>query len=162
MYKKENGITLIILVITVMVLMVIAGVIIDSGLKSIKQAEQESLRTNMLLIQAAGKQYVENANFHIGTEEKSEEEKENIKNEDLKGTPTTDLPGGISLKEGEEAYSLSMDDMRDMGLSDEIVRTAEDYIIIYNIKNQSVDVIYKLGTIVNNEKVFSLSEMENK
>ena len=98
MVKNEKGVTLIILVITVMVLMIISGIIINTGVKSIKNAQRESLKTNMLLIQAKSKEYVENANFNLGTGEKTEEEKNKIKAENLKGTLVHEnLPENISV-----------------------------------------------------------------
>ena len=70
MYKRENGVSLLILSITVVVLMIIAGVAINSGMQSVKKAELESLKTNMLMLKAKGREYVENANFHYGNRDK--------------------------------------------------------------------------------------------
>ena len=156
MYKKEKGVTLVILVVAVMILMIIAGIIIDSGIKSVKKAELESLKTNLLLIQAKGKEYVENANFHIGTSE--EAQKEQIKAENLKGTKYTgELP--VTLNEKQEAYELNSSDMNDMGLSN-LSDKAQDYIVIYNIEEEAVDVIYKPGITRDNQKYYTLSAIE--
>ena len=59
MIKKENGITLIILIVTVMILMIIAGVVVTSGINSAKTATRESLKTNMMLIKVKGIESVE-------------------------------------------------------------------------------------------------------
>lgn len=158
MIKKEKGVTLVLLIVTVMILMVIAGVIINSGVNSAKTAERESLKTNMLLIQAKGKEYVENANFKLGTTEKTEEEKNQIKSETLKGKHITEgLPEEI--EEGKEAYELSPNDMKDLGLN-ELEQTANDYIIIYDIDDETVDVMYKPGIVENNKQYYTLTEME--
>ena len=53
-YKSEKGITLVILVSTVIILLIIAGVGIGTGLNIMKKASVESLKTNMLLLQAKG------------------------------------------------------------------------------------------------------------
>lgn len=65
--KNSKGITLIILVISIIVLLILAGVTITAGTESIKKAKLETLRTNMLLIKAKGKEYCEEANFRTGT-----------------------------------------------------------------------------------------------
>ena len=61
--KKENGITLIALGVTIIVLLIIASIGVYSGKETIKKAQLEEMRTNMLLIQAKSKEYVEEANF---------------------------------------------------------------------------------------------------
>ena len=158
MYKKEKGVTLVILVVTVIILLVIAGIVIQSGLGSIKNAEVESLKTNMLLLQAKGKEYVENTNFHFGTGELSEEQKTEIKNQYLKGTVAQgELPQ--ELKENEEAYQLSSQDMQDMGLND-LAETAEDYLMIYNIQEEYVDIMYKPGLTKDNKTYYTLTSIE--
>ena len=56
--KKENGITLIALGVTIIVLLIIASIGVYSGKETIKQAQLEEMRTTMLLIQAKSKEYV--------------------------------------------------------------------------------------------------------
>lgn len=64
--RESNGITLTSLVVTIVMLVIIAGISIYSGKATIKKARLEGLKTNMLLIQAKAKEYVEEANFKIG------------------------------------------------------------------------------------------------
>ena len=64
--KENRGITLISLIVTIIVLMIIAGITIYNGKSTITQAQLEGLRTNMLLIQAKAKEYVEEVNFEMG------------------------------------------------------------------------------------------------
>ena len=157
-YKEEKGITLVILIAIVMVLLIIAGVGVSSGLNIMKKASIESLKTNMLLLQAKGKEYVENTNFHFGTGELSEEQKTEIKNQYLKGTLAQgELPE--KLKENEEAYQLSSQDMQDMGLND-LVETAKDYLMIYNIQEEYVDIMYKPGLTKDNKTYYTLISIE--
>ena len=158
MIKKENGITLIILIVTVMILMIIAGVVVTSGINSAKTATRESLKTNMMLIKVKGIESVENTNFQLGTAERSEEEKQKIKDDNLIGKKTTDsLP--VEIAEGEEAYELTSQNMQDLGLG-ELSDTSSDYVIIYNVSEENVDVIYKPGINENNKKYYALSDME--
>ena len=64
--NKERGVTLVALVVTIAVLSIIAGIAIYTGKDTIKRANLEELRTNMLLIEAKAKGLVEEANFKIG------------------------------------------------------------------------------------------------
>lgn len=52
MLKKEKGVSLIILVITVIVMLILAGIIVYEGTGTIKEARKQSIYTNLLLIQA--------------------------------------------------------------------------------------------------------------
>ena len=64
---KNKGITMIVLVITIALLLILAGISIQGGGSIIKRADLENLKTDMLLIKVKGKEYVENANFNLGT-----------------------------------------------------------------------------------------------
>ena len=64
--KKENGMTLIALAITIIVLAIIAAISITAGGNVIRASQLESLKTNMLLIQAKTKEYVEEVSFKRG------------------------------------------------------------------------------------------------
>ena len=64
--KKQKGITLIALTITIIVMIIIASITIYAGIDLIQQAKLQDLVTNMLLIQAKAKEYVEEVSFKIG------------------------------------------------------------------------------------------------
>ena len=93
------------LVVTIIVILILAGISIGQGDKAIKISQLENLRTNMLLIQTKSKEYLENANFNLGTniDKVTEEEKTNRVNkakENLKGTEITDgniFDGNINI-----------------------------------------------------------------
>ena len=55
---KNKGITLVALTITIIILLIIAGISISVGKSMIKKANLEELKTNMLLIKTKGKEYV--------------------------------------------------------------------------------------------------------
>lgn len=61
--KNNKGITLIALIITVIVMLIIASISIYGGSKIVKQAKKEDVKTNMLLLQAEIKNFVEQARF---------------------------------------------------------------------------------------------------
>ena len=94
--KKNKGITMVALVITIVLLLILAGISIGTGGNIIKRTELENLKTGMLLIEVKGKEYVENANFNLGTGfEKLKDETEKSKRIDaakskLKGKEITD------------------------------------------------------------------------
>ena len=101
--KREKGVTLIALAITIVVLLIIAGISIKGGTSAIKMAQLEELKTNMLLIQAKGRQYVEDVNFKIGIEpdKKTTEEKADIRRqvyeEEAKLRKAEDVPANFGI-----------------------------------------------------------------
>ena len=64
--RKKEGITLVALVVTVILLGILASIGAYYGNEVIKNANLESLKTDMLLIQAKAKEYVEEATFKMG------------------------------------------------------------------------------------------------
>ena len=181
MLKNDKGITLIILVVTIIVLLIIAGVTITAGTESIKQAKLETLRTNMLLIKAKAKEYCEEANFKAGkiNESDSAEEKaqkiqkgkdyiinpgENGKG--LANEASSEDLASVNATLGEDASNkyavkLSKEDLKDMGLN-EVANTqnAGEYIIIFDIKNDVVEIYNTQGYKDNDKIKYSLAEIE--
>ncbi|MBR0490896.1 MAG: hypothetical protein IJJ82_02480 [Clostridia bacterium] len=179
--KDNKGITLILLVVTIIVLLIIAGVTITAGTESIKKAKLETLRTNMLLIKAKGKEYCEEANFKVGIinesdtdevkAEKIQKGKDYLKNpgEDKKGlvneASAEDL-ASVNASLGEDAINkyavkLSTQDLKDIGLN-EVANTENtgDFIIVFDIKNNTVEVYNTQGYKDNNQTKYSLTEIE--
>lgn len=174
--KKNKGITMIVLVITIALLLILAGISIQSGGNIIKRADLENLKTDMLLIKVKGKEYVENANFKLGTNFKDSKDRENriitAKAELKKGTEMTEgeiLEQNIGITQGDIKntdytyyYKLSNDDLTDMGLSN--VKSDEKngwYIIKYDLENVEVEVYNTLGYERDGNKYFSLTELQN-
>ena len=62
--KKNKGITMIVLVITIALLLILAGISIQSGGNIIKRADLENLKTDMLLIKVKGKELLAQAMSH--------------------------------------------------------------------------------------------------
>lgn len=171
--KNNKGITMITLIITIILLIILAGVGIGTGNDIIKKSEIENLKTNMLLIKVKGKEYVEKANFNLGTkiETVNEEEKakriEKAKNE-LKGEDiTNDISKyeNIINKEQEEFvyyYKLSTENLVDIGLIN--VKSDEKnglYIVKYDIKNAIVEVYNTKGVEDEDTQYHSLNEVQN-
>lgn len=171
--EKNKGITMITLVVTIVLLLILSGITIGTGGNIIKQSELENLKTNMLLIKVKGKEYVENANFKLGTkiETVSEEERnkriETAKSE-LKGE---DITSNISEYENiinkEESqyifyYKLNNQNLTDMGLTN--VKSDEEngwFIIKYDLQNIVIEVYNTKGFENEENSYYSLNELEN-
>ena len=154
---KNKGITLVALTLTIIILLIIAGISISAGGNMIKKANLEALKTNMLLIKTKGKEYVENANFKLGPKFDTAEDKQtridNAKTE-LKGTiATSDEVAQIKNKIGENKvdtdytfYSeLTMSNLEEMGIKGVQLEDDETYIIRYEIDSMEVEVYNTLG-----------------
>ena len=174
--KENKGITMVTLVITIILLLILAGISIGTGNKVIKSSELENVKTNMLLIKAKGKEYVENANFKLGTnfEEATDKEtriataKGELKGEEItessifdenmnitKDTITNDNANYIYY------YKLDKNNLTDMGISNvESNEKSGWYIIKYDIKNVAVEVYNTAGFENEGTIYYSLSDIE--
>ena len=74
--REAKGITMVALVITITVMLILATITINLGKETIKQTKLESLKTDMLLIEAKAKEYVESASFELGTKDNTPTEGE--------------------------------------------------------------------------------------
>lgn len=175
--KENKGITIVTLVITIIVLLILAGVSIGTGNKVIKSSELENVKTNMLLIKAKGKEYVENANFKLGTNFENATDKETritTAKGELKGEEITDsniFDEGMNITQetinNDNAnyiyyYKLDKNNLTDMGITN--VKSDEKsgwYIIKYDIKNVEVEVYNTAGFENEGSKYYSLTDIQN-
>lgn len=175
--KKNKGITMISLVITIMLLLILAGISIKAGGNIINKSDLENMKTDMLLVKVKGKEYVENANFNLGTSfEKLTDESEKSKRIDmakskLKGTEiqnTSDLDSklGITSERFEQEktnlsfyYKLSVSDLEEIGITE--TKLKGEYIINYNVKEMIVEIYNTQGFENGGKTYYSLSELEN-
>lgn len=178
--EKNNGITMVALVITVIILLILSGISINAGSNIITKSKLENIKTDMMLIKVKGKEYVENANFDLGTsfEKLTDENEKNTRLENaktkLKGTEIEnieDLDSKLSItsdkfKEEKEKmiyyYKLSTQDLEDMGI--ENVKSDEkngEYIIKYDIKNIEIEIYNTQGFKNEDKYYYSLSELES-
>ena len=158
--KNNKGITLIALTITIIILLILASITIYSGKESIKKAQLESLKTNMLLIKAKAKEYVEQASFKNGVNksEISEEAKNELKGKEANASDYSKQ--NITINGGEILYKLTSDNLKEMGLKDVKLGSNEEYLVKYNIKDVTVVVYNTSGYENNGTTVYSLSELE--
>ena len=158
--KNNKGITLIALTITIIILLILASITLYSGKESIKKAQLESLKTNMLLIKAKAKEYVEQASFKNGVNksEISEEAKNELKGKEANASDYSKQ--NITINGGEILYKLTSDNLKEMGLKDVKLGSNEEYLVKYNIKDVTVEVYNTSGYENNGTTVYSLSELE--
>lgn len=178
--KQNKGITIMALVVTVVVLLILAGISIEKGTNVITRSQLENIKTDMMLVQVKGKEYVENANFELGTGyDKLTDESEKTKRLEtakskLKGTEITDATNldsnlGITAENFQTDndnlifyYELSNQDLADIGISD--VKSDEKngkYIVKYDLKNVDVEVYNTKGFTNGDKSYYSLNEIEN-
>lgn len=171
--KEEKGITLIVLVVTIVVLLILASITMNGGNDIIDKSKLEGLKTNMLLIQTKAKEYVENAKFELGIkpEEATEAMKEKARLElegENKGTKVNIGESianeanriGISQDEIEKGnvFWLSTSNLEKMGIKN----TKSDekkgyYIIVYNLEESTAEIYNTVGY----KDRYSLTDIEN-
>jgi len=150
---KNKGITLVALTITIIILLIIAGISISAGGNMIKKANLEGLKTNMLLIQAKAKQYVEEANFKIGKSTEDTNKISEVRNEIYVekaklDVATNEIKNKINVT-GDNFYVLTKADNKDTysewGLDKIELENGEYYVIEFNEKDLTVEVYNTLG-----------------
>ena len=160
--KQEKGITLTVLVTTIIVLLIIAGIGINYGRDTIQKAHLEELETNMLLIKAKAKGLVEEANTKIGLPTASDyaEKQTSVRQELYLGTASMSkvdtAPSGIP--QGDNLYEVTKETLSYWGLGDIKLEENEKYIVQLDDENAEVEEVY--NTIGYNGK-YSLTDIEN-
>ena len=169
--ERNKGVTLATLVITIVVLLILSGITINYGVSNIKRAKIQNIKTNMLLIEAKTKEYVENANYDLGIKpnEATAEMKEKAISElegEGKGTKVTTSSSistelnimGITSEEisNGNVYQISTTDLEKMGIKG--VESSEKkgwYIVVYDITNSNVKIYNTKGHSVHDSEACS-------
>ncbi len=169
--KKEKGITIIALVITVIVLVIIAGISITQGTKLISTTRVESYVTDMITIRAKAKVYAEEINAEIwDATDKSEKraqlylEKYNMNKITDSGEITSKVDGNINDSNGCECYGITNETLKKMGL-DKLSNEIQDgeYVVVYNASDYSkLDIVCKNGIQYDGKNYYTLSSLQSK
>ena len=157
--KKQNGVTLIALIVTIIILTVIASIAIYSGSGTIKKAKLEEIKTNMLLIEAKAREYVEDANFKMGInpdDAKKNQVRNDIYVNEAKLTKTSSVPSNVNVKDINNCYDVTNDTLNSWGLDKIEVEENEKYIIEFDEQNASVEIYNTLGY----DGKYSLTDIE--
>ena len=145
--KNEKGITLMALVITAIVLLILAGIGINYGSDTIKKATLEELRTNMLLVEAKAKEYVEEANFKMGIspdDNKKAEVRKEVYEDEAKMKPANGISAPSSIPVN-DCYIVTEDTMSLWGLQDIKLEDGENYLIKFDDTNLTLEVYNTIG-----------------
>ena len=168
--KNQNGVTLLILVVMIIVMLIIAGITIYSGTGAIKRASLENLKTNLLLIQAKTKEYVEEVSFKMGTKpdeaKRTEIRKEVYETEgmlvalsnasgDVQSSATS-----IGLTSSDVCYYVSRDALNNMGLNQVTEGEGDYYLVTFDETNLSVEVYNTEGYNDNGITKYSLTDID--
>jgi len=148
--KKEQGITLIALILII----IAVGIVIFSGIqyatKYMQKQEVEDIEANMLAIQSVVK--------HINNKHTVDEEnnpyigsKLDLENNTTGYEITEELKNALISIENAELYILNQEELKNQGIKDVDINNKEFYVVEYN----SGEVFYSLGI---NEK-YKLSEI---
>ena len=163
--KKEQGITLVSLSVTIIVLIIIAGISVYSGKDVIKNGKLEELRTNMLLVQVKARETVEQANFKMGPnpdETKKTEVRKEVYETGAKLEKISD--SGITAPSGansENCYVVTEEALKNWGLNKIELSEGEYYIIEFDDTNAKVEIYNTLGYSNNGTMVYSLTQIDN-
>lgn len=157
--KEEKGITMIALVITITIILILAGISLKGGKGAIKIAQIEELRTNMLLIQAKSKAYVEEATFKMGInpdEAKKIEVRDQVYVVEAQLEKANEVPAEFRITNLETCYWVTQNALEDWGL--DRIQLAEDerYLIQFDEENETIEIYNTLGY----DGKYSLTEVD--
>ena len=153
---KNKGVTLISLIITIIVLIIITGISITAGKTTIQKARLEELKTNMYLIQAKAKEYVEEANFRIGNNYEDLEKANSIRHdvytdkaqlgEALTPSEIPDYVKGLEIDFNNPiCYELTEEARKSWKLDKIEMEEDEQYIIVFDEGEEQVYVFNTIG-----------------
>ena len=139
--KIEKGITIVALIITIVVMLILAGVGIEYGGDAINKAKLEDIKTDMISIKTRAKIIAEQYNF------------KDIKQ--LVGSPITDDEANkIGITNSDKILKWSSNDLISQNLG---TIEADTYIVQYDLKNPNNCEVYYLNGY---EGKYSLTELK--
>ncbi len=149
--KKERGITLISLVITVLVMTILTSITIGYGGNLVKRADLQNINTNMLMIQAKTRAIGENARFN-----NDESKYIGIKISDIAGNEMIQelIEKGI-INTTENWRLLQQEQLDSMGLGK--LNQERGYMVNYDTE----EVVYVKGFEHEGTTYYKLSDMKN-
>lgn len=142
--KVENGITIIALIITIILMLILAGVGMHFGSGALDKAKLEDIKTDMISIKTKAKIITEQYNF------------KDI--EDLVGSNASDeeiQKLGITEKEKNQIRKLNSEDLSNQGLSS---IEGDVYVVYYDKANPNNCEVYYLNGY---QGKYSLSELQD-
>lgn len=171
--KSIRGITMIALVVTIILLLILAGISIGTWNNIIEESKLENIKTNMLLIEVKAKELVQNANFNLGTSydsmtdenlkiERLQQAKLQLKGEMIENINEFNIGVDKATDELEIYYKLSTEDINSMGITNINSDNKNGwYIVKYNIRNIEVEIYNTKGFETENKVYYSLTDIQN-
>lgn len=176
MTKNEKGISMIVLVISIVVIMIIAGIGINIGFRMVNNTHEENIKTNMLLIKAKAKLCEEEVAFKTANKN-NQTEIEQIQSQEYIGTKLANvenqpvdekidflisnniLPNPIEEEqEFLTYYYLSQENLNSMGLSEIKEKEGEYYFVKYD--EEKIEVVFTKGyTDLDGNVYYTLSQL---
>lgn len=142
--KLDKGITIIALIITIILMLILAGVVIYFGNDAIDKAKLEDIRTDMISIKTKAKIVAEQYNF---------KDIENLIGNKVSDEEIQKL--GLTDKENNQIRKWSNEDLNGQGLSN---IEGDTYVVYYDLKDpNNCEVYYIYGY----EGKYSLSELQD-
>lgn len=144
MLKNNKGITLSVLVVTIIVIFILAGTTITASDMLINSVKVKNTVTNMYLIQ--GK--VESLN--------EEYEFNNVELSNYAGTPISDVSEyGVTVNTGDKWFIWNSNTIVDLGFDDNMLSSGGEFIVNY----ATGEVIYTEGVKDNGVIKYTLTEL---
>lgn len=169
--KNEKGVTLIILVIMIIVMLIIAGITVYSGSDVIKKANLENLKTNLLLIEAKTKEYVEEVSFKMGVnpdDAKRNSVREEVYQNEGKLVTLSNasdevrnsaVNAGININD--VCYYVSREALDNLGLNQVPEGDGDYYIVKFDEANLAVEIYNTKGYNDKGNIKYSLTDIDN-
>ena len=148
--KSKNGITIIALVITVVIMLILVGVTVRVGTKSIDESEKEDIITNMISIKTRAKIVKDQYNFKdinslVGTKFTDDTKCEKV-----------NLNSAIPEDEKANCYIWTQEDLGAQGLTSIKSDESEFYVVYYG--DNSIEVYYSKGI----DGKYSLTDLQGE
>ena len=152
MYKKDNGITIIALIITIIIMLILVGVSFKFGTDAVDKARLEDIRTNMLSIKTKAKTIEEKYIFG---------DINSLAGETMPDEITLPEKLNEELKDKSNVYKWARETLDIQDLSNIKADDNNFYIVYYDTKKSTCEVYYSAGYKTKDGSiVYSLTEMQ--
>lgn len=177
MGRNERGISMMILVISIIVILIISGIGINVGIRMINDTNRQNIKTNMLLIKGKARLAEENVEFktsnktnEIEIQEIKDEEYFGIKlkdvdNEKVKNQINMLIDNGIlpnpetNNDEFSKYYYINQDNLNGIGLGE--IKESDGAYYFVKYEEENVDIIYTKGfTDLDGNTFYALTQMK--
>ena len=169
--SNSKGITLIALIVTIIVIIILAGISITEGNSLIKKVKVENAITNMITIKAKAKVYAEEVNAEVwDVEDKAAKRKELFSSKydmtevEDKASIISKVDSEINDENGCECYNITKKTLTNMGLSELSNDTQNgEYVVVYNSADYTkLEVVYPSGIAYEGQTFYTLSTLQEK